>query len=1215
MDQTRERLRSAEDLARQGRLAEARSMAAEILRAHPANADAHCLLCFILTKLGDYPAAISHIREALAHAPDDANYLSNLGKLLLLTSDKPQAEQVLRRTLSLQPASVNASIDLGHLLEGLRRYADQREALRRGLVYNPNHPLLTSNYALGAIAMGDVDHAVRVLRRCATENPDHLNVATSLASALNYAAGVPREELFAAHTRIGALSDRYVRGTLGPFSNDRTPDRRIRLGLVSPDFREHSVAHFVEPLLANLDRSDPGGFEVFCYDTLARRDSTTDRLERLADHWRDASTIGDLDLATSIRRDGVDVLVDLAGLTLGNRLPAFHVRAAPVQVTWCGYPNTTGLREMDYRIVDATTDPAGSEPWSVESLLRLDPCFLCFRPPTQAPEPASPPPDLPPTFVSFNALQKMNDHVVDLWARLLDRVPGSRLLLKNLALKDSPVREATLARFVRAGVSPDRLELIGWTDSLADHLALYSRAHVALDTFPYNGTTTTCEALWMGVPVVTLRGDRHAGRVGESLLLAAGAPAGDNPLGWLVADTEEAYLQIAADLATDRARLKSLRASLRAAMQSSPLRDEAGFAARFGAALRSAWHAWCAGTQRVLPPGPPAPSPRPAPPPSRPEISAALRDAQASINSGRFDAAKATLLRAAQRFPKEGALLNSLSGLLLHMGESGPALYYAEQGVALFPDDPGLLATLGHAFTLTGKGERAIATLRRAVALDPGLPEAAGALVELLLLSSSPASAARVCRHALDAHNGPGHRELTIAYATALLATGRPAAARARLRPIADASHADPKTMEIWASTLNYDPTATAEEKAGAHFQFGESLTNALAGIRMPPPPAPKPADAARRLRIGLLSPDFRAHAVATFIEPWLTHHDREQFEITCYSSGGAEDDVTARFKKLAARWRPATEPDHAALARRIRADGIDILFELSGLTQLNRLASIALRAAPMQISAIGYPNTTGLRQVDYRLVDSLTDPAGAELLHTERLLRLDPCFTCFRPPDSPPDVADRSAAGAVVFGCFGSMLKINDQMVRLWSRVLEATPGSRLLIKNHALSEPAMRDELAERFEMLGVGRDRLSLVPPAPGYSGHLAAYSEVDIALDTFPYNGTTTTCEASLMGVPTVTLVGDVHAARVGLTLLASLRQRDLAAASEDQYIALASALAADGPRRADLRRSLRGALLASPLCNGEAYSKRLESALRSAWAELCGSTVQPCPPHA
>jgi predicted O-linked N-acetylglucosamine transferase (SPINDLY family) len=311
-------------------------------------------------------------------------------------------------------------------------------------------------------------------------------------------------------------------------------------------------------------------------------------MQESADHWRDISMFDDQRAVEKIRSDAIDILVDLAGHTAGNRLMVFAARSAPVQITWLGYPATTGLVTMDYRVTDSLADPPGYEAFYTEQLVWVPGCFLCYQPSPQSP-PVAPPPAIENGFVtfgSFNNLAKINLEVVTLWSKLLHIVPGSRLLVKNPSLTDPAIARQLMSLLAQHHVSEDRVELLGLAQTTEKHLDAYRHVDVALDTFPYNGTTTTCEALYMGVPVVTLVGYSHAGRVGVSLLTALG-------LDELVADTPEKYIKVAQKLAENHEKLTDLRNSLRTRMESSQLCDGKAFADKMEHVYRELWQGWC----------------------------------------------------------------------------------------------------------------------------------------------------------------------------------------------------------------------------------------------------------------------------------------------------------------------------------------------------------------------------------------------------------------------------------------------------------------------------------------------------------------------------------------------------------------------------------------------------------------------------------------------
>ncbi|MEM1167454.1 MAG: hypothetical protein AAGI30_14350 [Planctomycetota bacterium] len=350
---------------------------------------------------------------------------------------------------------------------------------------------------------------------------------------------------------------------------------------------------------------------------------------------------------------------------------------------------------------------------------------------------------------------------------------------------------------------------------------------------------------------------------------------------------------------------------------------------------------------------------------------------------------------------------------------------------------------------------------------------------------------------------------------------------------------------------------------------------------------------------IGFVSPDVCEHAVARFLEPILEHRDRARVRCVLYHTGGHRDAVTTRLVALADDWTAAASMTSNQLADHIASQGVDVLVDLAGYTNGTGVAAFRARPAPVQATFIGFPATLGMDEIDVRIVDSLTDPPGeADRFASERLVRIDPCFLCYQPSDDAPEPGPVPALGAghVTFGVFNRLQKASDRVVELWARVLGAVPGSRLVMKAPPFAEEATRAWWLERWASLGVATDRITLLARTERYTDHLTALASCDIALDTFPYNGTTTTCEAAWMGVPTMTRVGRSHHARVGLSLLSAMGLRDFACEHDDDFVDRAVTLAGDLNVLGELRARLRSTVSASPLCDSPAYVARLTEAL-------------------
>lgn len=573
----------AERLLAGGDAAGALAIAQRLLPKGPGDPGINSLAARALLRLGRYPQAEFHARRALLAEPGAGDLALTLSETLFALRRPTEAMDVLRRAAEEAPTHVGVRVALANALSDLNDAEAAAAHLEAALAQGPDAQASTS-YAGVLLALGRADDCVAFLRKAIAQFPDEPLLAGALPAALAFVDSASPDMIAEAHRAYGRTMDRLHPGVVFRYPQSRNPERRLRVALVSPDLRQHSVSYFVEPILELHDR---GAFEFIAYSTTRLPDTVSERLKAHAAGWVECANLSDMQIAQRINADRVDIAIDLAGHTMSHNLPAFHLKPAPVQVTYCGYPDTTGLSQMDFRIVDSLTDPPRPEvdARATERLWRLDPCFLCYRPPRDAPSPrrdtaAS------PTFGSFNAARKINARAVGVWSRVLRETPGSRLILKSFDFTTPGAVTRLRDLFASHGIATSRLEFLGAAPSVAEHLALYARVDVALDAFPYNGTTTTCESLWMGVPVVALEGEVHAARVGVSLLTNAGVPE-------LIAPSEDAFVSLASGLAQDSRRLDSYRASLRGRIAASPVCDAPAFASRFQTALREMWRRYC----------------------------------------------------------------------------------------------------------------------------------------------------------------------------------------------------------------------------------------------------------------------------------------------------------------------------------------------------------------------------------------------------------------------------------------------------------------------------------------------------------------------------------------------------------------------------------------------------------------------------------------------
>lgn len=559
--------------AQRGRVKPAIAALERLVQKKGAPAEAHHFLGMLLFREGRPEPAIFHLDRAVRLAPGRAQFESNFANVLASAGRLEEAIARYRAAIEADGAYGPARVGLAGALLHRGEIAEAEEEARRGLALSPASADAAANLSSCLIVTGRAGEAAALLREAIERLGASIQLNTLLAAALNYDAAATAAQVLDAHRTLGALHAQAAKewsGSLPPLKAPERQPRPLRVGYLSADFRDHPVAMFIEPALESDETA-----EVYCYDVTERPDEASERLRQRRVVWRDARGANDAELAAMVRRDEIDVLIELSGHSLGHRQTALAARTAPVQVSMLGYPATTGNPAMDARIVDERSDPPGSEQAVTERLVRLDPCAWCFSEPRGAPEVGPLPAGHagPVTFGSFNNLAKAVPAVLDAWAALLADVPRARLALKNGAFTDARVRERVAAELEGRGVARGRLELLAPAADAAGHLNAYRGIDIALDTFPYAGTTTTCEAMWMGVPVVTLRGSVHAGRVGVSLLKSVG-------LDDLVADDTAAYVRIAAGLAADRARLAALRSTLRERMRSSPLMDRGAYRAR-----------------------------------------------------------------------------------------------------------------------------------------------------------------------------------------------------------------------------------------------------------------------------------------------------------------------------------------------------------------------------------------------------------------------------------------------------------------------------------------------------------------------------------------------------------------------------------------------------------------------------------------------------------
>ncbi len=560
---------------------------AEAIRLEPGNAGAWYNVGIVRSQQSRWTLAVEAYRKALQLDPDYPACALNLGTVLTASGQIDAGIALYRAELQRRPTDAAIMTNLGNLLKEIGDTDAAIEIYRAGLALLPNDPVTYNNLAVAYKDQGLLSDSIAAYRRSIELNPTIVEVHSNLILTLFFDPDTEPATIEAEQRRWNRLHLDPLKPQHQPHANDRSPDRRLKIGYISPDLRDHVVGRALLPVFERHDRTQ---FELVCYAG-CQRDAVSERFVARNDVWCEIGGRSDEQVAAQIRADRIDILVDLSLHTSDNRLGVFARKPAPVQVSWLGYPGTTGLETIDYRLTDSYLEPPGAESAaSLETPFRLPDCWTSYEPPTGFPAVS----ELPAprcghvTFGSYNNFCKINPRVMEVWTQILLAVKDSRLML----LTKSGSHRKWAGDFLRDhGVDPQRLDFFDYISAgeglpQGGFLRRYEQIDIALDTFPYNGMTTTCDALWMGVPVVSLVGKVSLGRAGLSLLSNAGLPE-------LAVATPEEYVQTAVRLAGDLPRLAAMRASLRARMQACPLLDEERFARNVEAAFRTMWRRWC----------------------------------------------------------------------------------------------------------------------------------------------------------------------------------------------------------------------------------------------------------------------------------------------------------------------------------------------------------------------------------------------------------------------------------------------------------------------------------------------------------------------------------------------------------------------------------------------------------------------------------------------
>jgi predicted O-linked N-acetylglucosamine transferase (SPINDLY family) len=1161
----------------------------EALRLNPEYAEAWHALGAIYRSQGNFFEALKCFEQALQREPNHHDVLNAVAICYMALDRHEDAQPLFLRAIAAKPDFATAHGNLGALYMKAGRLEHGWAATMRAHQLEPDQHRWMSNLAVIAKDRGDWQTAETWFRKALALTPNYASGHSNLLFCLNYHPERTPLEIFSEYR---AWDQRHALPHMPKtpsWTVNKDPNRKLRIGYLSPDFRQHAARYFLEPLLENHDHD---AVDVFCYGEISNPDEITEKFKTYADHWRSTVALSDDQIADMIRKDQIDIMIDCGGHTSQSRLLALARKPAPLQLSYLlGAGYTSGMTAMDLFIADDAMAPAGTEAIFSERIVRINRIPLAYKPadamPDVGPLPASANGHI--TFGYFGRPERLNDQVVATWAAILKEIPGSQLILNSRPYLDDAFRKNTIARFVAQGVEDTVVQAIFTTPQTVTWES-YNKIDIALDPFPHNAGTTTIEALWMGVPVVSLAARPTVGRFGASILGAVGRSD------W-VATSLSAYIEIAVRMAKDRHYLDRERQTLRSRFQHSPLYDGADLARTLEDTLRTEWRAWCARVDMT-------------------EIDAAYRArdyqtalqlcAKALVVDGKNaevhhlrslihhylaqpKLAAEDIVRAINLEPKKVEWLRNGTALLRAAGRLEEAEKCGLMAVALDPNAPYGYNNLGNVLKDRGKLPDAEAVFRKALAIDEKYGDAWSNLAWVLNTLGRAKEAEVASRNALQIKTGDANAINNLG--TALLLQERLTEASEAFLAAVRVKAGNAMAYSNYLFCLNYRTDLTAEKIAQDYRQWDTMFTQPVRQA------APAPRTDRQRLRVGYVSPDFRHHAVSFFIKPLLAAHDRSSVEVICINDARAVDGVTEQFKAISDGWVNAVGMTDVELADKIREMEIDVLVDLAGHTAGNRLLMFSRTPAPIQIAhMVGSGVTTGLSVFDGYFTDHKFVPEGFEPLFSEPLVRLPRIPLVYQAPNGMPEVAPLPARknGFITFGCFSRLARINDEVIEVWSQLLKRVPESILLLNSKPLQEASIVEKTLGRFAKCGISKDRLRTVYTQP-QPVTWAAYDQVDIALDPFPHNAGTTTIEALWLGVPVVSLKARPPVGRFGASILATVGLADLAAPDCETYIARAVELASDIDSLEQLRKNLRPMFQASPLCDAPGLARLMEEA--------------------
>jgi predicted O-linked N-acetylglucosamine transferase (SPINDLY family) len=1304
--------------------------------------------CSIAYRKGEHQLALTSAFIGFINNQADWIWITNVADILIQLRKATQALDYAIAAVNLRPKSGVGWLNLGAVWDLQGKTWESLKSTKKAIELNPENSGAWTNLGNAYKNSGELIKALPAYREALKIDPSNSALWSNLLFGINYDPTVSAKQISEETFKFGEYTERkYNKINLKHLNRI---SEKINIGFISPDIRSHPVAYFVEPLWRNINKEK---YKIFFYDNFPTEDQITRRFKGLVDSYQNISGLTDEKAIEIIVKDEIIILIDLSGHTARNRLQIFARKPAPIQITWLGHPNTTGLTRIDWRITDIYTDPIGNENKYTEKLCRI-PTTMCYAPLIKYPDKineaiyqVNETPALKNKYITFGTcsnLGKISPSVISTWASIVKRVKSSKLLIESPGLDQKEFIEALYSKFEKEEINRDRLILVNRISSM--QYLRYHEIDIALDPFPYGGGTTTCDLLWMGVPMITLIGERPMSRVGYGILKIVGKTE------WTT-ETIDQYIDKAIYLAKDISKLNMIRKSLRDQFSKSlmmngrkyadsfdkafvemlkiyhtkdddksirsieimdeqdeinmveeeinnnslitlndksyinllkegdnliakgnwkeaytlfnELRDRYGAEpnALFGAGLSCSklndferatrfmadallrrqepkWIPWLASAYE-----------------KRNFILPFYILSSWLINNHKEDKSSQDLYKRARilmanELEKRGlfypndiqnydvkmaANLNLEIVELLKNNQNQKALELVEESLQKFPISQPLLINASLAAKRLQQYEKAAKWSLLAFAINPLGTGAITNFGNLLVAANSPHDSMLLLEagaiinredpmlwgNLAVAYNSirvaPWEAEFAARHALKFnqnVATNWSALAKALSRQgrmsealvaMERANEIEPERRGTDLFTLQYAEEISPEKIAEAHLIAGKNIENSIKTNNFI---YNNDLTINKKLKIGFVSGDFVKHPVSYFMVSTFKNINRNKFELYIYFTRQLkdEDNISNIIKNNCDKWSNVFEFNDDQLYNYIKKDEIDILIDLAGHTAHNRLSVFARKPAPVQVTWLGHPNTTGLKSIDWKFtyLDSIL--SGHEKYYTEKIWRMETAGYAYTPLISNPSLineiqyaVNQTPAlknGYVTFGCCNNLAKVSNSVFQLWASILRKNNNYKILLEAPGLHQREFKRSLVSRFEKFGVVSEQLILLNRDT--NKQYLIYNEIDIALDPFPYNGGTTTCDLLWMGVPLVTMTGQTEVSRLGTSMLNLINQKDWIAANPDEYLKISTELASDINKLNEIRLGLRRKVQNSPLMNQKLAIQDLEDAFINIW---------------